>query len=143
MVVNQKPTGRAASMPAGLAIGAAVSLGITLVFAAVLAKLVDMEKLPWENIGYGIIALLLSASFSGAMTAYAKVKRQRIPVCLISGAIYFGMLLSITALFFGGQYEAVGVTALLVLGGSAAAGLLGLRTGESRKHHKIRPVRHR
>ena len=140
MIVNLKPTGRAMSMPGGLTIGAVVSLGGTLLFAAVLAKLVDMEKLAWENIGYGIVVLLLLASFSGAMTAYAKIKRQRLLVCSVSGVIYFGILLAITALFFGGQYEAVGVTAALVFGGSACAWLLGLRGGGSRKGKKIRPV---
>ncbi len=140
MIVNQKPTGRAMSMPGGLTIGAVVSLGVTLLFAAVLAKLVDMEKLAWGNIGYGIIVILLLASFSGAMTAYAKIKRQRLLVCGASGVIYFGILLAITALFFGGQYEAVGVTAGLVFGGSACAWLLGLRDGGSRRGKKIRPV---
>lgn len=138
MVINQKPTGRALSIPTGLAIGAAVSVSVTLVMAAMLAKLVDMEKLPWENIGYGIIVLLLLASFSGAMAAYAKIKRQRLLVCIMSGVVYFGILLSITALFFGGQYEAVGVTAALTLGGSAVAGLLGLRDGKKGRGKKIR-----
>lgn len=138
MVVNQKPTGRAMSMPAGLVFGAAISLGVTLLAAAVLAKLVDMEKLAWENIGYGIMILLLLASFSGAMAAFAKIKRQRMLVCAISGAVYFGILLSITALFFGGQYDSVGVTAALVLAGSIAAGLLGLRDGGNRKGRKVR-----
>lgn len=138
MVVNQKPTGRALSMPAGLAFGGVISLGVTLITAAILAKLVDMEKLPWENIGYGITVLLLLASFSGAMAAYAKIKRQRLLVCAASGGIYFGILLSITAFFFGGQYEAVGVTAALVLSGSTAAGLLGLRDGRKGKRGKVR-----
>lgn len=140
MAVNQKPTGRAMSMPAGLTVGAAVSLTITLLFAAVLSKLVDMEKLAWENIGYGIIVLLLAASFSGAMIAYARIKRQRLLVCGVSGVIYFGILLAITALFFGGQYEGIGVTAGLVFAGSACAGILGLRDGGRKKHHKIRTV---
>lgn len=138
MVVNQKPTGRAMSMPAGLAFGAFTSLGVTLLAAAVLAKLVDMEKLAWENIGYGIMILLLLASFCGAMAAFAKIKRQRLLVCAVSGAVYFGILLSITALFFGGQFDSVGVTAVLVLVGSAAAGLLGLRGGRRRKGRKVR-----
>lgn len=125
-------------MPAGLVFGAAISLGVTLLAAAVLAKLVDMEKLAWENIGYGIMILLLLASFSGAMAAFAKIKRQRMLVCAISGAVYFGILLSITALFFGGQYDSVGVTAALVLAGSIAAGLLGLRDGGNRKGRKVR-----
>lgn len=125
-------------MPAGLVFGAAVSLGITLISAAILAKLVDMERLAWENIGYGIMILLLLASFFGSMAAYAKIKRQRMLVCAVSGVIYFGMLLSITALFFGGQYDSIGVTAGLVLAGSIAAGLLGLRGGGGKKGRKLR-----
>ena len=41
MVVNRKPTGRAMSMPGGLALGALFSVGATLVLTAVLAKLVE------------------------------------------------------------------------------------------------------
>jgi len=136
MVLNQKPTGRTMSMPVGLAIGGAVSLGITLLGAAVLAKLVDQETLAWENVGYGVMVILLLASFFGAMSAWGRIRRQRLLVCAVSGVIYFGSLLSITALFFGGQYEAVGVTAALVLAGSIAAWLLGLRDGGRKK--KIR-----
>lgn len=128
------------SMPAGLAVGAAASLGMTLLSAAILAKLVDMETVAWENIGYGIVILLVLASFFGAMTAYAKIKRQRLLVCGVSGVIYFGILLAITALFFGGQYEAVGVTAGLVFGGSACAWLLGLRGGGSKNRKKFRTI---
>lgn len=132
MTTNRKPTGTAVSIPAGLAAGSIVSLAVTCVSTAVLAKLVDSEKLPWENIGYGIAIMLMLSSFCGAMTAFRKIKRQRLMVCMASGGIYFAMLLSATALFFGGQYEAVGVTALLVLGGSLSAGLLGLRGGKGR-----------
>lgn len=140
MTVNQKPTGRAMSMPAGLFVGAMASLGITVLAAAFLAKLVDMETLAWDNIGYGIVVLLLLASFFGALTAYSRIKRQRLLVCTVSGVIYFGILLAITALFFGGQYEAVGVTAALIFGGSTCAWLLGLRGGGRKSRGKIRPV---
>lgn len=136
MVRNQKTTGRAMSIPAGLAVGAAVSAGLTVLFTALLAKLLDMETLAWENIGYGIMIMLLLASFFGAIVSYAKVKRQRMLVCAASGAIYFAFLLSITALFFGGQFEAVGVTAMLVMGGSITAGLLGLRSGGGRQRKR-------
>jgi len=142
MVLNQKPTGRALTIPGGLALGAAVSLGITLLASAFLAWLVDSEKMPWENIGYGIMVLLLSASFLGAMAAYHRVKRQRLMVCLLSGVLYLGILLSLTALFFGGQFDAIGITAALVMGASTAAGLLGLhpeqggRGGRKRRRHR-------
>ena len=138
MVVNRKVTGKTMSMPAGLAAGAAVSQGETLLFAGVLAKLVDSERMAMENIGYGIMLLLLTASFLGALVSFGKIRRQRMLVCGVSGLIYFAMLLSITALFFGGQYSAVGVTALLVLAGSAAAALLGLRQNGGGKRKKMK-----
>lgn len=142
MAGKQKLTGRAMSMPGGLAFGAAVSLGLTLLGALLLAKLVQNETLPWENIGYGIMVMLLAASFSGAMLAAARIKRQRLTVCLLSGVIYFGLLLSMTALFFGGQYSSVGVTGVLILGGSGTAALLGIREKRGGKPRKIK-VNHR
>lgn len=136
MVLNGKPTGTTTSIPAGLAVGAAVSMGSTLLLAAIIAKLVDQEKLPWENVGYGIAGLLVLSSFLGAIAAYGRIKRQRMLICMASGIIYLGVLLALTALFFGGQYEAVGVTAALILSGSAAAGVLGLKEGKRRRPGK-------
>ncbi len=138
MVVNQKATGKAISMPMGLLVGSGVSMGITLAAAAVLAKLLDSERLAWENVGYGIEITLIAASFLGAMAAFRKVKRQRLVVCAISGVLYFSMLLAITALFFGGQYETVWLTAILILAGSGGAALLGLRGGGKGRRKKIK-----
>lgn len=137
MVLNQKPTGRASSMPKGLLAAGVSSLGITLLGAAVLAILVDKEFLEENKIGYGVMMILLIASYVGAIIAWRKIKHQRLVVCLSAGGIYFAILLSITALFFGGQYSAVGETALLVLCGSVLAVLTGLKNG-SRKQHRIK-----
>ena len=139
MVANKKITGRATSLPAGLAIGAVCSLAAELVLRA---KLVEAETLPVEKVGYGIMVLLIVSSFAGAMISFGRIKRQRMLVCIVSGVIYFAMLMSMTALFFGGQYSAVGTTALLVLAGSGAAALLGLRQGRGAKRTKIK-VPHR
>lgn len=138
MAVNRKTTGKACSLPAGLAWGEAVNLGITAAGAALMGKLMDIGSMSWENVGYGIMAMLLCASFLGALVAYKKIKRQRLLVCLLSGALYYGTLLLITALFFGGQFQAIGVTALLVLGGSGAAGLLGRQSGRGGKIKKMK-----
>lgn len=129
MQTKQKYTGRTLSVPAGIGIGLAVSVGITGASIAVLAKLVDSETMPWENVGYGIMVMLLAASFFGALIAYGKIKRQRLMVCLLTGAAFFGTLLALTALFFGGQFDGALFSFLLVLAGSGAAGLLGLRQG--------------
>ena len=138
MTVTRKATGRAASMPVGLTIGGVGSLIVTILCAAILAKLMEGEKLPGNGMGYGVMVMLLLASFLGAMAAFGKIKRQRVLVCLASGGIYFGILLSITALFFGGQYSGVGVTALLILCGSGLAALLGLRENRGGKRRKIK-----
>jgi len=112
------------SAAAGLALGGGVSLLITLLSAAVLAWMVDKERLAWEKIGYGIMVTLLLASMLGARFAYSRVKRQPLLICALSGVVYLGLLLSITALFFGGQYDGAVITSVLILGGSLAAGLL-------------------
>lgn len=138
MVVNQKPTGRAMSMPGGLAFGGFCSLVVTLIFAAILAKLIEAETLPETSIGYGVMALLLLASFVGALVSSGRIKRQRLLVCLASGLIYFLLLLSMTALFFGGQYSAVWQTALLVLCGSMLAAMMRLQEKRGGKRPKIK-----
>ena len=118
--------------------GALFSVGATLVLTAVLAKLVEGETIPQEKIGYGIMVILVLSAFTGSMAAFGRIKRQRLLVCGLSGAIYFAVLMSMTALFFGGQYSAVGTTALLILLGSAAAALLGLKQGRGVKRKKIK-----
>lgn len=135
---DQGKTGRASSTPAGLACGAALSMAVTIAVSALLARLVDTQRLEWEKIGYGILVLLPTASFLGAMLSYHKIRRQRMAVCMASGGIYMGMLLAMTALFFGGQYASVGISCALVLGGSLAAGLLGLRSEKGSRARKIK-----
>lgn len=140
MVSKLKPTGRAMSMPGGLLAGGIVSLLVTLLCAAILSKMLDSEVLEWKDAGYGIMLLLLLSSMLGTLTASRKIKRQKMLVSLLSSAVYLCILAAITALFFGGQYEAVGVTAMLVFGGSIVIGLLETREGKGRS--KGKRVRH-
>lgn len=139
MVVNRKPTGRALSIPAGLSIGAAAALAWTLLTAMLMARMVESEVLAESAIGYGSGVILLTASFLSAMVAYRRVKRQRAMVCMISGGLYFLMLLAITALFFGGQYTGVGVTAIVIAAGAGCAVLLGLRDGRGKRKGRYKP----
>lgn len=138
MTVNQKPSGRASSIPMGLLTGALVSLAITMLLAALAAKLTLAEITEESHIGYYVIIILMTASFFGTHTACSKIKRQRLMVCLLSGVVFFLLLMSITALFFGGQYEAVGVTAVLVFGGSMLAAMTNSNWGRGRKQRKTR-----
>lgn len=138
MVRNRKVTGNAASMGAGLALGAAVSMAVTIAFSLLTAKLVDSGSLAESGIGYAAMGILLLSSILGAMTAIRRIKRQRLVVCLASGGIYYALLLSMTALFFGGQYTGMGVTALVVAGGCGAVILAGMGQGGAGRKRKIK-----
>ena len=129
MVVNKKVTGKAVPMAAGVGIGLAVSMVLTIVGAAVTANLILTEKIGESGMGYGAILILLLSSAVGAWLAASMIKSRWMIVCLGAGGIYYLTLLGITALFFGGQYQGMGVTALAILGGCGAVGLLGIRAG--------------
>lgn len=136
MVVDRKVTGTASSMPAGLLTGWGIGIGITLLGAAVCAHLISKETIAGEGIGYCSMVIVLLASIAGAAISAAKIKRRRLQVCLMSGGVYFATLLAGTALFFGGQYQGMGVTGLLVLAGCGTVILMGLNNGKQRRPRK-------
>ncbi len=137
MVVNRKVTGRASSMAGGLAMGGLVSLGATVLGAAGIAWLVNSGRLSGAHMGYSIMVLLTLGAWMGAMVAAGRVKRRRVLVCAGAGIIHFLILMSITALFFGGQYSGVEVTALMVLCGASLAILPGFRRPKGGKLPKF------
>lgn len=137
MSKHQKITGRASSVPAGLASGAAVSVMTTGGLTVLMAMLLEQESITWEMAGYGILIMIMLSAFLGALTACTRIRRQRLLVSVMSGGLYFAILLSVTALFFGGQYQAVGVTALLIAGGCTCSVLLTGRQGKRRTMFKL------
>lgn len=130
---------RPVSIPAGLAAGTLSALLWTLLGAAGVAKLVDSEVIAFERIGYGSMIVLLTASALGAFVAYQRIQKHRVPVCLGTGLAYFSCLAAMTALFFGGRFSGVWVTALMILLGTGATALAGLRGrgGKSGKRYRI------
>ena len=74
--------------------------------------------------GYCAMAILLLASAAGSAVAEGTIQRLRIQMCLAAGGGYYLCLLAVTALFFGGQYQGMGVTALMVLCGAVLVILL-------------------
>lgn len=119
MMRNQNRTGRTLSMPAGVAAGTGISMGLTLILSMFLARLVSTEKLEWDRIGYGIIVILLTASVMGTKAACVMIRRRKLMLCIIAAVLYWLSLLMTTALFFGGQYDGIGVTGIVIFSGSA------------------------
>jgi len=82
--------------------------------------------------------ILILGAFTGSKVSYIKIKRQKIVVSLLSGAVLYMILLSITALFFGGQYSGVGETGLLILCGSTLSIISNLNQNLTRKKPRVR-----
>jgi hypothetical protein len=143
MGMNQKVTGRAMSMPAGIALGIVISLTVTLIGAFLLGWLIDNQTLEVNSIGYGSMVILLSASALGSLAAKSLIKHRLLVVCLISGTGYYLSLLAITALFFGGRYQGMGVTLVMVLAGAGTAGLLSMKKKKSitKGYRKLQTVK--
>lgn len=141
MVVNQRVTGRATSMPAGIGVGLLASIFLTVAGSAIVSLLISRETIQENGIGYGAILILLLSSSVGALAAWRCIRHQRVIVCMIHGLCYYLVLLGFTALFFGGQYQGMGVTALVILAGCGTIGLLGLSGGKkgNRKIKKMLP----
>lgn len=137
MTAAKKVRGTAVSMPAGIVIGVGVSLLATCTFVALLTWLALTGKIEEKAIGYCSMVILLLASMMGALLSAIKVKRRWMLVCLMTGMLYFLILVASTAVFFGGKYQGIGVTGLMVLTGSVASGTLGLKRNRSGdKHYK-------
>ena len=121
----------------GKAVMKGISTAVVLAFlgAAVLAKLLDMEILQIEKVGYGIMLIHLLAVFLGSKSAKAGAGKEGALATVITAVGYYLILLAVNALFFGGGYSGLGFTALLVTG-SAAAAILTVRK-DSQKRYKI------
>lgn len=97
----------AVGIPKTIAISVVVSSIVTLLGIVLSAYLIHKEVIKQENVGMAVFTVLLISGAVGAFTAIGLLKRMKIQMILISGGAYFLLLLSITALFFGGQYEGV------------------------------------
>lgn len=141
MVVNRKPTGTAKSMPVGLAIGWAVSMGITAVACTLLTVLILSGKTGWEAMGYGAIGILLLSSYVGAAVSCSLIRHRKLLVCSLSGIIYLLSLVAVTVLLFNGEFGPIWLTGLLIAGGVAAAALVHCAkkkdTGRRRKKRRL------
>ena len=138
MTINQKVTGTAVTMPVGICIGCVVSTALTILGAGLVAKLIDMEVLRENAIGYGAMMIILLASISGAGIAVTKIKKRMLQVSAMVGLLYYAMLLAMTALFFGGQYQGMGVTALMILAGCGVVVLIAGREKKTKRYRKGR-----
>ena len=133
MKQTAKIKGRAMTIPGGLAYASAISIFLTILMSGSISLALEKGWLPFEKSGYAVMLLLFLTAVSGGIAASKRIKHQILAVCIANGVIYFLLLMSITALFYGGQYSAVGETGLVIAAGSSMAALLCLKGKNSGK----------
>ena len=122
---------KGASVVGGLTVGAVTSVAVTLCCAVVGAAMISTGKIGENVTGYISIGILLLATLIGTLTGTGRVHGKKLYSGLAIAAIYFILLLSMTALFFDGQYERVTVTSIVLILG--AIGGAYLRKGKGSK----------
>lgn len=128
--------GRAKSMPAGIGIGVLVSLVVTVMGAAIVAWMIVSERIGENGIGWGCMVILPVASAAGAEVAWRLIRHRRLMVCGIQCGAFYLLLLAM-ALPFGGVYEGMVLTALLVAIGGGISLIPGLIwSGNGGQHYR-------
>ena len=114
----------AVSIPAAVTIGTVTSLAVMLVGAVAVSLLIANETINSDSVGYGILVVTLISSMVGNALSLLLAQKKLLVVSLCTSGAFGIVLLSITALFFGGQYSGVPVTFLVIFGGGAGTILM-------------------
>ena len=138
-MVTGKHSGRAVSVPIGMLTACGVSIALTMCLSVIGAMLVSRELLGQERIGILAMMILTVASVMGGITAAGKIKMRRMQMSLLHGALYGLFLVVLTFLFFGGQFQGMGTTLVVIAVSSIGGGLIANRSegkGSGKKRKK-------
>lgn len=121
-----------------LIICAGISLAITALMGMLTALLIQNEKIPEETMGYAVMVMLLLSSYIGSLIACKKQESKNLSTSVITGGVYWALLLIIGVLCFDGTLQAVGETILLILCGSILAAMWTSRGNRKKKFRKFK-----
>lgn len=112
------------SVAAGILKGALCGLGIVLLGALVITLLLNRKLLEINSLEYGVFIVTIVSVIVGCTIGTIAVGNHILIVSLGIGAAIQIALLGTTALFFGGTYQGVAVTTLLIAGVCLAVSLI-------------------
>ena len=136
MITGNKVSGTAVSIPVGIALGVMLSLAVTCAMTVAASWLVLDGKIDEKLLGYLVIGILVTASAAGALLAALRIKRRWVMICLVTATVFYLLLLAVTAVLFGGNYQGIGVSGLWILVGALTSGALGLlKKGTKKKRY--------
>lgn len=130
------------SMPMSVLLGMGSAMVITLILTAAAAWMITAGKVNMEGKEYIGLMITAISVFAGSVAAIALSDKKKMLVSGIAAAAYLLVLLSCTAVFFGGIYhgvlKTVAVSALCWL---VSQFVFRKRTVKGRPSHKKRAYR--
>lgn len=124
------------SAVAAVSIGAVISIVLMLIGTMIIALLVMNETMTEKAIGYGVLAVTLIATFTGAYVALTIYKKKYLITSMSVSIVFALILLSLTALFFDGQFNGVPATLLVIICGGVSAMLVAGKGRHRTKQHR-------
>lgn len=134
---NKKRYGSTRNPAASIGVGVGLSVLVMLIGALVVTALLLNEIIGCERLDISVLIVTVLATAVGSACSSLRNGRTIFLVALGSSLGFFTILLSVTALFFGGQYRGLLVTLLVVLGVATAVALVILKyMNRPKRYHK-------
>lgn len=124
-LVANRAKGTSSPVIAGVLTGAAVAVAVMAGLSIAMAWMINRGWMPVDLLGYGSMGVIVLASASGATVTIKKVMRRSILMGGLTGATLILAVLAVNGLFFGGQYDGVFTTILMILVGCIVPGVIG------------------
>ena len=119
--------------------GVAVSLLTMVVCIAIFAALIQSETITVGWCGYCVVGIHLMSIIIGVCVALKGEKGNALWISLMLALIYYTVLIVMTAIVFGGQYQGITVTAFVILTGCVMPVIMGkwhLNVGKGHRNRK-------
>lgn len=138
MMINNKDRGLSTRR---MVVGIAVCFLSVIVSITVVAGLASSGTIKEDRMDHWVALAHFISSILGSSAVIGKIRENRFVISLLVGVVYIAVLLSITALFFNGEYKSVLVTMFVVISGCFAATIVnngGRKAGKTRISRKRR-----
>lgn len=138
----KKSIHKTASLPLSIAFGVLTGMIVTFLGALLMTYLTNTESMQLQTMTTLSAITQLVAAAVGVFVSTMLVRERQLITGMVTAAAYFLILLAGTAMFFGGEYDNVGVGALVIMAAGSMVVLLRMRGKKKPAHRrKIRANR--
>lgn len=119
--------------------GIAVSLLVMVITIAIFAGLIKSERITEGASGYCTVCIHLLSIIIGACVASKEEKGNILRISLLLALVYCAVLIAMTAIVFGGQYQGISATIFVILTGCVIPVIMGkwrLNVGKAHRSRK-------